>query len=132
MSDPRRHEASEGVDAIVESLLAGESDRLKATIRLPSAEQLEIRMVPLTLVSALDEARSQASGWIVGASLATSVPAGIAVNWLTDDHPQPSVAAVAVLAVFATLAAVAWSMAAVTARRARRQRQLLLSLGEGG
>jgi hypothetical protein len=126
----RDDNATEAVDAIVESLLAGESDQLKASVRLPAAEQLEIRMVPLTLVNALDESRTQASGWIGGASLATSIPVGIATDWLTDAEADPSTAAIVVLTVFATIAVTAWIMAAVTARRAWRQRRLLLSLTE--
>jgi hypothetical protein len=130
MSNPAPKDASKAVDAIVESLLAGESDRLRASVVLPSAEQLEIRMVPLTLVQALDESRSHASSWTAGASLVTSVATGIAINWLTSDHPHLSVEASAVLAAFATLAVVTWTMAAFAARRAKGQRRLLTSLTE--
>jgi hypothetical protein len=132
MSELERHGATKAVDAIVDSLLAGESDQLKATVRLPSAEKLEIQMVPLSLVDELDATRSRAAGWFGAASLASSVPAGIIVNWLTTDHAHPSTAAVAVLAVFATFAAVAWTLAAVATTRARHQRQLLKAFRDEG
>lgn len=123
--------ATEGVDELVESLLREQPDALSVPLKLPPRGELEIQMVPLTLVQQLDELRGRAAAWVAAATLSTSVPVGIAVNWLTAEQPNTSAAAISVLSVFATFAVIAWCLAAVGTMRARRQRNLLLSLGKG-
>lgn len=122
----RERSATEGVDEIVEALLGANQDSLTTRVRLPPAADLEVYVVPLSLVKDLDELRSAAGGWLAAASLSSSVVIGVVVNWLTEIHPHPSTAAIVVVAVFTTLAIITLGIGARTWQQARRKRAELL------
>jgi hypothetical protein len=127
MPTPDKHRsASEGVDELVDALVADHAGELTVRVEMPPPDRMVVRMAKLDDVRELDELRGRASAWVGAASLTASVPIGIAVNVVTAEHPHLSNLALVLMAVFATVAVMSGAIALHTRADADRQRKKIL------
>jgi hypothetical protein len=123
---PNQPDPDDQIDRMVKALTDPPRGGVDAHVIMPPSDELDVRLVRLDRVYALDQARGALSRYTALGAFFLSVPIGIGVNVLTDAHPHISLAAAIVLAVFTTAALITGLLGAFAYRDVKAQRRRLL------
>ena len=109
--------------------LAGVGARLTAPVRIPSQDQMEIKLIPTWSFDRLEEYRTDENKWYAIASLPFGAVIGILINLITGSEAnQATWVALILFAVFGILSL--WQ-ALVLSKRAAQTKSEILSISSG-